>query len=63
MAGVYSLQQHETGLCNQHSLMKSAILKHADHNQLSEKPKQEDDESVMVCDDECVEKYLLNKVK
>lgn len=38
--------------------MKSAILKHADHNQLSEKPKQEDDESVMVCDDECVEKYL-----
>lgn len=41
-----SLQLQEIGLCNQHSLMKSAILKHAEHNHLTEKPKQEDNENV-----------------
>lgn len=57
-AGVYSLQLQEIGLCNQHNLMKSAILKCADHKHLTEEPKQEDHESVMMCDDENVAKYL-----
>lgn len=42
--------------------MRSAVLKHADHKQLTEKPKQEN-KGVMMCDDECVGKYLKNKVK